>query len=1010
MAGLTEVPRRGPTDREPEWPTLSQRCHRRRADLAYRWSREPGRLVEAGVSVVAVVVATWVIVAALNPGEVWRDTTPTGGDMGAHVWGPRFLLDNVIENFRLTGWTGDWYNGFPAYQFYMVVPSMMIVALHVGLPAYLAVAVVAVAAAVAVAGWGYRRLHPYRYLLATVAVSVAVLAVPVPYNRAFKLVTVMGLVGMPLACWAFAKLADLPFPIPPLVAVVSLLFVFNREPLYNNTGNIIGGNFQSTMAGEFAFSVSLTLAILYLGVAARGIRTGRHRGLAAVLFALAGLCHLIPAFFVLACTAALVVVHPDRGRIRWLATMVPVAGLLTAFWVVPFWWRRDYVNDMGWERLPSPNAEALSTEAQNLSGDQSSVWYYLFPSGMRWLLVFAVVGVVLSLLRRYAVGMVLAMAWVGVLVVFWALPQTRLWNARLLPFMYLSVALLAAIGIGELIRIVAAAANGRPHAPLRWVSVPPALVVVAGVFIYTVLPIGGILDGPVSVRGRTISVLGRTWTPIERQRVTVELNDGTTEDRTESTIFGRFATTASHPGKSWSAWNYRGLELKEPTDASGGWPEYRDLVATMAALGEDPDHGCGRALWEFEADRINGYGTTMAPMLFPYWTDGCIGSQEGLYFESSSTVPHHFLMLSELSARPSTPQREMPYPSFDMDRGVAHLQMMGVRYYLAVSDRAVSAAAEHRDLTEVAVSGPWHVYEVHDAPLVAPLTHAPVVAEGQGEGQHDWLPVASAWFLDPDQHEVPIAPHGPDDWERVQIDTVPADLRALVRWTRDQLGEPRVMDPIPDLPRTELPPIEVTDIDSDHERISFSVSEVGVPVVVRTSYFPNWQVEGGEGPYRITPNLMVVVPTATEVTLTYGRTPVDVVAMAMSVLGLVGLVLLARARPVEVDELEPFALSRRLDELITIETPDRDHTDFLVEPPPEGGGDLRVEPPQSGEDLRVGPPENDLLDPSADQPDDRGSSLPPPVEDGRSGDDRRPIEAERGWWPGARPREQRRGD
>jgi hypothetical protein len=60
--------------------------------------------------------------------------------------------------------------------------------------------------------------------------------------------------------------------------------------------------------------------------------------------------------------------------------MVPVAGLLTAFWVVPFWWRRDYVNDMGWERLPIPN------------GEQTSVAYYLLPDGLRYVMVFAASG------------------------------------------------------------------------------------------------------------------------------------------------------------------------------------------------------------------------------------------------------------------------------------------------------------------------------------------------------------------------------------------------------------------------------------------------------------------------------------------------------------------------------------------------------------------------------------------------------------------------------------------
>ena len=36
-----------------------------------------------------------------------------------------------------------------------------------------------------------------------------------------------------------------------------------------------------------------------------------------------------------------------------------------------------------------------------------------------------------------------------------------------------------------------------------------------------------------------------------------------------------------------------------------------------------------------------------------------------------------------------------------------------------------------------------------------------------------------------------------------------------------------------------------------------------MPVVVKTSYFPNWEVQGAEGPYRLAPNLMVVVPTST---------------------------------------------------------------------------------------------------------------------------------------------------
>jgi hypothetical protein len=42
------------------------------------------------------------------------------------------------------------------------------------------------------------------------------------------------------------------------------------------------------MAGEFSFSISLTLSLLYLGFLIRGLRTGKGRGITAVLLALCG--------------------------------------------------------------------------------------------------------------------------------------------------------------------------------------------------------------------------------------------------------------------------------------------------------------------------------------------------------------------------------------------------------------------------------------------------------------------------------------------------------------------------------------------------------------------------------------------------------------------------------------------------------------------------------------------------------------------------------------------------
>ncbi len=943
------------------FPTLGGRFRGWWDRLLQRYRDDPGRLAESLLSLAIVVLGTGLVLATLHPGELWRNTTPTGGDMGAHVWGPNFLEHELLPRWRLSGWTPDWYDGFPAYQFYMVVPSLLIVALHVGLVWYLAIPVVALAVAGALQGWARERLYPYRYLLLTVAVLVMVLAVPIPYNRSFKLVTALGLLSIPVACWALAKLADLPFPIPPLASAAGLLFVYNREPLFNNTGNIIGGNFQSTMAGEFAFSISLTFAVLYLGVAVRGLRTGKHRALAAALFAMAGLCHLIPAFFVLACTGALFVFHPGKARLKWLATMVPVAGLLTAFWVLPFWWRRDFVNDMGWERLPVPGAQ-LGTEAQKLSGNESTSWYYLFPSGMRWLMVVAVVGILVSIVRRYTVGLVLGVAWAGVIVGFTFLPQMRLWNARLLPFMYLSVALLAAIGFGELLRFAGMVASGRVDRPLRLVTVAVAGLASLGVLVYVALPLQGLFDQ---------SVLG-IGPLVTRELVNVPTGQGAaTETLTKSSI-GPFSTTAVNPVAGWSNWNYKGLQLKPESPAgcadpgskvactTGGWPEYRDLIATMARLGQDPREGCGRAFWEYDGDRLNGYGTPMAPMLLPYWTGGCIGSQEGLYFESSATVAYHFLMQSELSAKPSSPQREIPYPGFDIDAGVRHLQLLGVKYYLASTPRAVTAASGQESLREVAVSGPWHVYRVADAAMVSPMAYEPVVATGIGESQDDWLPTASAWFLAPDREAVPLAIDGPSSWKRVAVRPVPTESRRLVSWARSQLGLTGPMDQLPTEPHTKLPSNTVSRIHEGIDNISFDVSRVGVPVLVKTSYFPNWKASGADGPYRVTPNLMVVVPRSHHVSLSYGRTAPDLLGAGMTVLGLIALVALARAKPIEVAPERAGRASLWLDELVTITPPPPvpdPATDLATDPVAEGFGAPPPEPPVPPDAQAPAPPE-----------------------------------------------------
>jgi len=76
-------------------------------------------------------------------------------------------------------------------------------------------------------------------------------------------------------------------------------------------------------------------------------------------------------------------------------------------------------------------------------------------------------------------------------------------------------------------------------------------------------------------------------------------------------------------------------------------------------------------------------------------------------------------------------------------------------------------------------------------------------------------------------------------------------------------------------------------------RIRFNTNKVGVPHLIKVSYFPNWEVQGAEGVYPVSPHLMLVIPREKEVVLTYGRSFWDYVGVVIT-LGTLLFLLLSR--------------------------------------------------------------------------------------------------------------------
>jgi uncharacterized membrane protein len=82
----------------------------------------------------------------------------------------------------------------------------------------------------------------------------------------------------------------------------------------------------------------------------------------------------------------------------------------------------------------------------------------------------------------------------------------------------------------------------------------------------------------------------------------------------------------------------------------------------------------------------------------------------------------------------------------------------------------------------------------------------------------------------------------------------------------------------------------VTDIVEGNGDVRFRVDRVGVPVVVKVSYYPTWRAKGADGPFRLAPNLIVVVPRDKDVRLRIEQDTANHVGTALSFVGVAGLV------------------------------------------------------------------------------------------------------------------------
>ena len=160
----------------------------------------------------------------------------------------------------------------------------------------------------------------------------------------------------------------------------------------------------------------------------------------------------------------------------------------------------------------------------------------------------------------------------------------------------------------------------------------------------------------------------------------------------------------------WIRANYGGYERQ------ADWPKLEELMTHVAALPP------GRVLWE-PSLLMESFGTELAPMLMPYWAGH--PSMEGLYYESGLTTPFHFLTVAEVAERPSNPIGTLPYRQFNLQRGIDHMELLDVSWYVTFTDLAKRAALRSPRLELVDEFGRFAIFAV-DTPgqVVIPSVRA----------------------------------------------------------------------------------------------------------------------------------------------------------------------------------------------------------------------------------------------------------------------------------------------
>jgi hypothetical protein len=192
--------------------------------------------------------------------------------------------------------------------------------------------------------------------------------------------------------------------------------------------------------------------------------------------------------------------------------------------------------------------------------------------------------------------------------------------------------------------------------------------------------------------------------------------------------------------------------------------------------------------------------------------------------------------------------------TFNFTNATKHLELFNVKHFIAVSQVTKAALAASPAWRLLRESNGWQLYELltHDGSYVFIPKNRPTVTFTD-----DWKQAGLNWIYDVGLLDHPSILLRPGEMKPPEGDAGEAITNACHIWDE-----------------------KITD-----DSISFKTTGIGLPHIVKYTYYPNWKVRGAEQVYMVTPCFMLVYPQQEKVELYYGSTISDHFGHLLTVIG-----------------------------------------------------------------------------------------------------------------------------